>query len=107
MITEDDDVQRARQMQGTVVDEERGHESAGGERDVEADEHVGEARREDGLPEVLRPAVPDGRPGGGLDMGSVSPSVLRAHPLFGALKGARWSSVVVEDAVGEPVHRTG
>lgn len=33
----------------TVVDEERGHESAGGERDVEADEHVGEARREDRL----------------------------------------------------------
>ena len=47
----------------TVVDEERGHESAGGERDVEADEHVGEARRKDGLAEVLRPAVPDGRPG--------------------------------------------
>ena len=40
----------------TVVDEERGHESAGGE-------HVGEARRKDGLAEVLRPAVPDGRPG--------------------------------------------
>lgn len=55
--------QRLELVARTVVDEERGHESAGGERDVEADEHVGEARREDRLSEVLCPAVPDGCPG--------------------------------------------
>jgi hypothetical protein len=55
--------QRLELVARTVVDEERSHESAGGERDVEADEHVGEARREDGLTDVLRPAVADGRPG--------------------------------------------
>lgn len=42
------------------MDQERGHQSAGGEGDVEADEHVGEARREDRLADVLAPPVSDG-----------------------------------------------
>lgn len=46
----------------TVMDQERGHESAGDEGDVEADEHVGEARREDRLADVLGPPLSDGSP---------------------------------------------
>lgn len=81
---------------GTVVDEERGHEGAGRERDVEAEQHVGEARREDRLPDVLAPAAPD-----------------RTHGRFefspkaeGGGGGPTCRTLgVVEDAVGEPVHR--
>ena len=98
-----DDGQRARagvpcRRVRTVVDEEGGHESAGRERDVEADEHVGEARREDGLPEVLRPATPDGLPG---------LADRRAPPMSsGPFERGRTStsSRAVEDAVGEPIH---
>jgi hypothetical protein len=44
----------------TVMDQERGHQSAGGEGHVEADQHVGEARRENWLADILSPAVSDG-----------------------------------------------
>jgi len=93
----DDDSAHGRVYVRTMVDEEGGHESAGRERDVEADEHVGEARREDGLPEVLRPAAPDGLPG---------LADRRAPPMSsGPLERARTStSRAVEDAVREPVH---
>lgn len=77
----------------------------GRERDVEADEHVGEARRKDGLAEVLCPAVPDGRPG----LVSLFPDAERRicvrAPMFRELERAQ-TGRVVEDAVSESIHRT-
>jgi hypothetical protein len=45
----------------TLVDEEGSHERAGSEGDVEADEHVGEVRREHRLLHVLAPPAPHGQ----------------------------------------------